>query len=258
MNGLFDTHAHLNDEKFDEDRESVILSLKENGISYVVIPSDTFKSSLKTVEIVGKYDFLYGAVGIHPHEVKDTSDEELEKLKEIAGTNDKIVAIGEIGLDYYYDFSPREIQKELFIKQLNIARDLKLPVIIHSRDAMGDTYDILSKFKGEVVGVMHCYSGSFDMAKRFIDLGYYISLGGPVTFKNAKTPKEVAKNVDLERLLIETDSPYLAPEPVRGKRNEPKNVNYVAEMIASLRGMTKEEIIDVTYMNALKLFNIEV
>ena len=219
MNGLFDTHAHLNDEKFDEDRESVILSLKENGISYVVIPSDTFKSSLKTVEIVGKYDFLYGAVGIHPHEVKDTSDEELEKLKEIAGTNDKIVAIGEIGLDYYYDFSPREIQKELFIKQLNIARDLKLPVIIHSRDAMGDTYDILSKFKGEVVGVMHCYSGSFDMAKRFIDLGYYISLGGPVTFKNAKTPKEVAKNVDLKRLLIETDSPYLAPEPYRGKRN---------------------------------------
>ena len=258
MNGLFDTHAHLNDEKFDEDRESVILSLKENGISYVVIPSDTFKSSLKTVEIVGKYDFLYGAVGIHPHEVKDTSDEELEKLKEIAGTNDKIVAIGEIGLDYYYDFSPREIQKELFIKQLNIARDLKLPVIIHSRDAMGDTYDILSKFKGEVVGVMHCYSGSFDMAKRFIDLGYYISLGGPVTFKNAKTPKEVAKNVDLKRLLIETDSPYLAPEPVRGKRNDPKNVNYVTEMIASLKGMTKKEIIDVTYMNALKLFNIEV
>ena len=205
MNGLFDTHAHLNDEKFDEDRESVILSLKENGISYVVIPSDTFKSSLKTVEIVGKYDFLYGAVGVHPHEVKDTSDEELEKLKEIAGTNDKIVAIGEIGLDYYYDFSPRELQKEIFIKQLNIAKDLKLPVIIHSRDAMGDTYDILSKFKGEVVGVMHCYSGSFDMAKRFIDLGYYISLGGPVTFKNAKTPKEVAKNVDLERLLIETE-----------------------------------------------------
>ena len=123
---------------------------------------------------------------------------------------------------------------------------------------MGDTYDILSKFKGEVVGVMHCYSGSFDMAKRFIDLGYYISLGGPVTFKNAKTPKEVAKNVDLERLLIETDSPYLAPEPVRGKRNEPKNVNYVAEMIASLRGMTKEEVVDITRKNALKLFNIEV
>jgi TatD DNase family protein len=257
MEMLFDTHAHLEDERFDEDRERLIQELPEKGVAYVINVGSTLETSRMSVELAAQYPFIYAAVGVHPHEVSQMSSEDLDALEAIA-TGDKVVAVGEIGLDYYYDFSPRELQREWFARQIDLAYSLGLPIIIHDREAHADVFDVLKAKKDRILGgVMHCYSGSWEMAKDFMDLGLYISLGGPVTFKNAKRPVEVAQKIPLDRLVIETDSPYLAPTPHRGKRNNPAYVRLVAEKIAEVRGMTFEEIAEATLNNAKKLFKIK-
>lgn len=254
---LFDTHAHLEDERFDEDRDQLIRELPEKGVAYVVNVGSTLEASRMSVELATQYPFIYAAVGIHPHEVAQMSREDLDAIEAMA-KRDKVVAVGEVGLDYYYDFSPRELQKEWFDWQIDLAYNMGLPIIIHDRDAHADVLDILKAKKDKILGgVMHCYSGSWEMAKYFMDLGLYISLGGPVTFKNAKRPVEVAQKVPLDRLVIETDSPYLAPTPYRGRRNNPAYVRLVAEKIAEIRGMAFEEIAGITLDNAKKLFKIK-
>ena len=203
---LIDSHAHLDDERFDKDRDTLIKSLKENGIDLVINPGSDVLSSIKSVSLSEQYENIYAAVGVHPHSAKEMDESTIEVLKSFTG-REKVVAIGEIGLDYYYDNSPRDIQRQRFKEQLDLAKEVDLPVIIHSRDAAQETFDILKEAQdGSLKGVLHCYSGSVEMALEYIRLGFYISLGGPVTFKNAKMPKEVAKAVPLDRLLVETDS----------------------------------------------------
>ena len=215
------------------------------------------ESSQRCIELSEEYDIVYAGVGIHPHEASSAGEDYLESLRSMAA-HKKVVAIGEIGLDYYYDFSPRDDQKRVFTEQIGLASEVGLPIIVHNRESHKDVLDILRSNKELLVGgVMHCYSGSWDMAKLFLDLGLYISLGGPVTFKNAKRPIEIAENIPLDRLLIETDSPYLTPVPHRGKRNDPGLVGLVAEKIAMIRGISVEEVRRVTSENAVSLFRAE-
>lgn len=254
---LIDSHAHLDDERFDKDRDELIRSLESNGIELVINVGADLKSSIASVSLAEKYPNIYAAVGVHPHDVKDMDESTLEIIKSLA-KRDKVVAIGEIGLDYYYDNSPREDQRKWFKRQLELAKELGLPVIIHSRDAQQETFDIIKEAQdGRLRGVMHCYSGSKEMANEYIKLGFYISIAGPVTFKNARVVKEVAKEVPLDKLLVETDSPYLAPEPHRGKRNEPSFVKFVAGTIAEIKGISFEELAKATNRNTKELFGIK-
>lgn len=254
---LFDTHAHLNAEQFADDQDEVIRRAKENGVDKIVnvgFNRETIPSSLALAE---KYDFIYTAVGWHPQDAKDMREEDFDWLRDLS-KHEKVIAIGEIGLDYYWDTSPKDVQQKIFRQQIQLAKELNLPIIIHDREAHQDIVDILRQEKAsEVGGIMHCFSGSLEMAKECLDMNFYISFGGPVTFKNAKKPKEVAKQVPLERLLMETDCPYLTPEPFRGKRNESSYVKYVAEAIAQLREMETEELVKVTYHNAMNLFRLK-
>ncbi|MBM7855176.1 TatD DNase family protein [Desulfohalotomaculum tongense] len=253
---LIDSHAHIDDERFDEDREQVIERARQNGLSKIINIGHDLESSRRSVQLAEKYRFIYAAVGVHPHDAKDVPGDYLEQLKEMS-RQDKVLSIGEIGLDYYYDLSPREVQKKVFIEQLNLAKELNLPVVIHLRDAYGDFLDIM-RVEGlePITGVMHCYSGSWEVAKECLNMGFYISFAGPVTFKNAQKVREVAARVPLERLLVETDCPYLTPVPHRGKRNEPAYVKYVAEQLAALKGITLEELSQSVCRNAEKLFGI--
>ena len=252
---FFDSHAHLNDERFDEDREELISSFNQNGICNVVNIGADLQTSKESIDLAEKYDFIYAAVGVHPHDVEDMTDADLDTLSEMS-KHEKVVAIGEIGLDYYYDNSPRELQRKWFRAQMELANKIDLPVIIHSRDAMGDTLEILKDCPVKT-GVVHCYSGSVESAKEILKLGYYISFAGPVTFKNAKGLTEVAKFVPLDKILIETDSPYLTPEPYRGKRNSSLYVPEVAKKIAELKGITVEEVAKATMENTKRLFDIK-
>ncbi len=251
---LFDSHAHLDDPKFDDDRKSLITGLSERGIGAVLNPGADRVSSLAAVDLARSYDDIYAAVGTHPHEAAAFTEDDYRLYLELIESG-AAVAIGEIGLDYFYENSPREIQQRVFRRQMELAVRTSFPVLIHSREADADTYRILSEFSG-VRGVMHCYSGSVEMAKRYLDLGYYISLAGPVTFKNARVPKEVAAFVPIDRLMIETDSPYLSPEPRRGKRNDPGNLSYIAETIANIRGISYDELAERTSENTRKLYGI--
>lgn len=255
---FIDSHAHLDDKRFDEDRDLVIQRLKDNGIDIAVNVGADLQTSINSVELSKKYDHIYATVGIHPHSADEADKETIEKIKELA-QNEKVVAIGEIGLDFYYDNSPRESQRECFKELLEVAKELDLPVVIHSRDASQETFETIQQAQdGTLRGVMHCYSGSVEMAEEYINkLGFYISIGGPVTFKNARIVKEVAESVPLDKLLIETDCPYLTPEPYRGKRNEPMYVKYTAAEIAKLRGITVEELAQATSKNARELFNLK-
>ncbi|MBN2259046.1 MAG: TatD family hydrolase [Clostridiales bacterium] len=254
---LFDSHAHVNDARFDEDRHEMIMRAYENGVEMIMLPAISLESSLNGVEMTKQYEFIFAAVGVHPHEVKNMDEMTLEMIKGLA-KNNKVKAVGEIGLDYFYDFSPREVQKEWFLKQLLLAKELQLPVIIHDRDAHQDVMDILCEANSFETGViMHCYSGSKELALEYVKKGAYISLAGPVTFKNAKKAKEVAAAVPLDRLLIETDSPYLTPMPFRGKRNEPEYVKFVAMEIAGIRGIPFAEVAKATTENAKKIFGID-
>ncbi|MFA5523198.1 MAG: TatD family hydrolase [Tissierellales bacterium] len=254
---LIDSHAHLDDSRFDKDRDSIIKDLKNQGIELVINPGADVASSVKAVSLAKEYKNIYAAVGVHPHDAKDMNDTTLQLLSSLAN-NEKVVAIGEIGLDYHYDNSPRDVQRKWFIEQIVLAKKLKLPIIVHEREASQDMYNILKQeADGNLTGVLHCYSGSLEMAKEYMKMGFYISFAGPVTFKNSRISKEVAKNIPLDRILIETDSPYLTPEPKRGKRNEPLNVRYVAAMIAELRGLPFEEVAVSTSKNVKSLFSIK-
>ncbi|HOV25620.1 MAG TPA: TatD family hydrolase [Pseudobacteroides sp.] len=253
---LFDSHAHYDDEKFNDDRDEVFTKAHEDGISYILNAATDIDTSLMSIGFAEKYDFVYAAVGVHPHNTSSLDDEVTAKIAKLA-KNPKVVAIGEIGLDYYYDYSPKDAQKYWFKRQLDLAVDLSMPVIIHDRDAHEDIVNIMKESKiSQVGGVMHCFSGSREMAKIILDMGFYLSFGGPVTFKNARKAIEVLQYVPMDRLLIETDSPYLSPEPHRGKRNDSRNVRYVAEKIAEIKGLDFEDVASVTLNNAKQLFGI--
>lgn len=254
---LIDSHTHLDDSRFDEDREKLIESFEEDGIELVVNIGADLQSSIRTVALTEEYEKIYGTVGIHPHDAKDIDESTIEILRSFTN-REKIVGIGEIGLDYYYDNSPRDVQRKWFREQLKLAKEVNLPVVIHSRDAAQETFDIIKEEQdGSLRGVIHCYSGSVEMAKEYVKLGFYIGIGGTVTFKNAKVVKDVAREIDLENILIETDAPYLTPEPNRGKRNQSAYVRYVAGEIAVLKGISYEKVAETTNKNAKKLFDIK-
>lgn len=252
---LFDSHAHIDDEKFDADREAVITRAVENGVTRLVNIGADMISSLRSVELAEQYNMIYAAVGVHPHEVDKMAASDYDVLAEWI-KRPKVVAVGEIGLDYYYDLSPRDVQRRHFIQQLDLARQMHMPVVIHDRDAHGDTMDILKREGKGLTGVVHCFAGSMEMAADLIKMGWYIGVDGPVTFKNAAKLPEIMKQVPLERILVETDSPYLTPVPLRGKRNEPAYVKYVAEYVAALRKIEFEEFARVTTQNVCQLFKI--
>lgn len=254
INMLIDSHAHLNDNKFDVDREQLINDLEKNGIEMVLNIGYDLESSIISVEMAKQYSIIYAAIGTHPHDVKDMTENTLEIYKKLS-SEEKVLAIGEIGLDYHYDNSPRDVQKIWFREQIRLAKSLDLPYIVHDRDAHEDVFRIMKEelYSG-VRGILHCYSGDVELAREFVKMGFLISLAGPVTFKNAKTPKRVALEIPLEHLLIETDAPYMAPEPFRGKRNEPAYVRYVAEEIARIKNIGYNEVIEKTNSNFKKLF----
>ncbi len=251
---FFDTHAHYDDEAFDPDREVVISSLEESGVSLVLNASSNVASSEKSVALAEEHPFFYAAVGVHPHEASSFTPEAISKIRALA-SNAKVKAIGEIGLDYYYDHSPREVQKAAFLRQMELAEELKLPVVIHDRDAHEDSLEIVKKFPS-VRGVFHCYSGSLEMAKELLKLGWYLSFTGAVTFKNARKAPEVVAYMPEDALMIETDCPYLSPVPLRGKRNDSRNLKYIAERIAEIRGTSTERIAALTMENGKRFFGI--
>lgn len=251
---IFETHAHYDDEAFTEDRDSLLKSMEENGIGLIVNVTAEYDSIDETYEQSQKYDFVYGTVGVHPSEVEELDDKKLAKMYEKA-KRDKIVAIGEIGLDYYWPEPDHEIQKKWFLAQLKMAKELDLPVIIHSRDAAADTLDILkSDAATGLRGVIHCYSYSKEMAVEFEKLGYYFGIGGVITFQNAKKLVEVVEYLPLEKIVLETDSPYLSPVPNRGKRNSSLNIPYIAEKIAEIKKIPYDTVVEVTEKNARRLY----
>lgn len=254
---LFDTHAHIDDNRFKGETEQVIARAKEQGVSLLVNVGYDLLHARQSIELAEKYPFIYASVGLHPHDAKEADNVFWQEIYKLA-RHPKVVAIGEIGLDYYYDHSPRDVQREVFRRQIQVAKDLQLPIIIHNRDAHQDTLKIVREEKASLVGgVFHAYSGSWEMAREVIDLGFYISVGGPVTFKNARKIVEVVEKIPLDSLLIETDCPYLTPHPYRGKRNEPAYVRFVAEKIAEIKNISFEEVAAVTKENGMKLFKID-
>ncbi len=254
---FIDTHVHLNADQYEEDLQDVINRALEAKVEKMVVIGFDRKTIERTMELIEQYDFVYGVIGWHPVDAIDCTQEDLEWIEELAA-HPKIVGIGETGLDYYWDKSPKDVQQALFRKQIQLAQKIDLPIIIHNRDATGDVVNILHEENAASVGgVMHCFSGSVETARECIAMNFMISLGGPVTFKNARLPKEVATDIPLEHLMIETDAPYLAPHPYRGKRNEPAFVPLVAEEIARLKGLTIEEIAQATTDNAKKFFGID-
>lgn len=252
---IFESHAHYDSRKFDEDREELLNSMQENGIGTIVNVGATWKSVTTGLELANQYPFVYAALGLHPDEVGDLNEERFAILKTEC-QKDKVVAVGEIGLDYYWDNESHDIQKQWFVRQLELARDLDLPVIIHSRDAAEDTLKIMKEHAQGMRGVIHCFSYSKEMAEEYVKLGFYIGVGGVVTFKNGRKLKEVVEAIPLERILLETDCPYLAPEPHRGKRNSSLYIPYIAEEIANLKGITYEEVVAQTEQNARALFRV--
>jgi TatD DNase family protein len=251
---LIDTHAHLDFEKLSENIDEVLAEAKAVGVEKIIIPGVKWQDMPKIIDLIEKHDNLYGATAVHPSETKDWQEEYYYLLEDYA-QHDKVVAIGETGLDYYWDKSFNETQQHVFRRHMEMAESLDLPVIVHDRDAHGDVLEILKEYPN-VKGVMHCFSGSAEFALECVKLDYYIALGGPVTFKNSVKPKEVAAKVPLDKLVLETDSPFLAPHPHRGKDNDPSKILLVAETIAEIRGMSVEELAEATSANAEKLFNI--
>lgn len=251
---IFDAHAHYDDSKFDEDREAVITEIENNGVCGVVNASVDIPTSNAVVEYTQKHPLFYGAVGIHPENIENLPDDYLYQLERLYKENEKIVAIGEIGLDYYWDI-PKEPQQKIFSEQLELANELNAPVVIHDREAHGDTLEFLKKHRPKNA-LLHCYSGSAEFLKEILRLDCYISLGGTVTFKNARHSVEVAQVVPLNKLLLETDAPYLTPVPFRGKRNQSNYIVYAATKVAQLRGMTTQEILDITADNAKRFYRI--
>ena len=253
---MIDTHAHLQDEKFNN-VEKIISNAKNSNVNKIVCASSSTKTSIQAVEIVSKFDNVFATVGVHPEEASEWNEQTKDTIKKLA-QNKKVVAIGEIGLDYYYEFCPKDKQKEVFLQQIYLANELKLPIVVHTRDASGDTMQIirqnLSLLKNGVV--IHCYSMSLEILKEIMNFGFYISLGGAITFKNAKNLLEIVKLVNINQLMLETDSPYMSPEPYRGQINEPKNVEFVAKKIAQIKGLSYEDVAKITTENAERFFKI--
>lgn len=255
-NYIFDTHAHYDDECYDEDREEVLAMIGREGVGLVVDIGASINSSKAALDLAGNYDFIYAAVGVHPSETQDLTEGDMEWLREQAEC-EKVVAIGEIGLDYHYDEPEKDIQKKWFRRQMELAAQVDLPVCIHSREAAADTLEIIQDFSGgETGGVIHCFSYGWDMAKIYLDMGFYLGIGGVVTFKNGRKLKEVVTKAPMERLILETDAPYLTPEPDRGKRNDSHYLKYVAEEVARLKDLTPEEVIRVTAENGKQMYRI--
>ena len=252
---LADSHAHIDDERFDADRDEVVARALAAGVSLIVNIGADMASSARSVALAEKYPGIYAAVGMHPHDSQDMKENDYRQLEQWAN-HPKVVAIGEIGLDYHYDLSPRSVQKEVFLRQLDLARKTGKPFIIHEREAHADMMDIIRNAARGLNGVFHCFSGSVETAREYLKMGFYISVAGPVTFPKSVKTKEVAKAVPLDRLLVETDSPYLTPKPFRGKRNEPAHVRLVAEEIANLRDISLAELAEATTANVRRLFNI--
>lgn len=257
---LFDSHAHLNDEKFDEDREELIQKIKEEGVSKLISAGYSLEASKEATDLADKYDFIYATSGISPNDIPQTEEElwiMLNEIKKIAKQSKKIVAIGEIGLDYYWNQENKELQKLAFVKQIELANELHLPIVIHTREAIMDTIEILKQNEIILKGVFHCCPLNRELVKEALKLGFYISFAGPVTFKNSKNADEIIGMVPNERMLIETDSPYLSPEPLRGRRNDSRNVRYIAQKIAKVKNMEIEEVARITYQNAERIFGIK-
>ena len=253
---FFDTHAHLSDEAFDEDRHELIPKLYENGITRIIDVACDLRAVDGTLELLERYPFIYGVVGMHPHDVECMDNAMMDKLAEYL-KNEKMLALGEIGLDYHYDLSPREDQKKWFAEQLELAKQLDYPVVLHIREAFGDAMDILRAHRDGLRGVMHCFSGSVETAYECLDLGLKFSFGGSVTFKNAKKPVEVVSKVPLDSILLETDCPYMTPVPFRGQRNDPGFIHLSAEKIAEIRGTDVSEIAEAAYKNANEVFGLK-
>lgn len=254
---IFETHAHYDDDAFEEDREAVLKKVTDSGVAYIINVGSNMESTEETLEYTRKYPFIYGAAGVHPSEADELNETLFSRLQEIV-KEDKILAVGEIGLDYYWDEPDRDIQKKWFVRQLALARESRLPVIIHSRDAAKDTYDIMKAEKAEEIGgVIHCFSYGKEMAEMYLNMGFYLGIGGVVTFNNAKKLKEVVEYAPLERLVTETDCPYLAPVPNRGKRNDSSNLVYVVDMIAELKGMEREIVEQQLFENAKRLYRMQ-
>lgn len=252
---LFDTHAHMDDRAFDADRAELLTSLPAQDLALVMNPGCSLSSSRNVDKLTRQYDYLYGAVGSHPDACDEVNEAVLEEYRQICKNNPKIKAIGEIGLDYHYEDIPRDIQQKAFRMQMALARELGLPVIVHDRDAHGDSMAIVEEFP-EVTGVFHCYSGSVEMAQWLVDRGWYIGFTGVLTFKNARKAIEVAESIPLERIVLETDCPYMAPEPFRGKRNDPSKLYRMAQRLAELRGREESEIRAITMENGKRLYRI--
>lgn len=253
---LFDSHAHYNDKRFAEDVDEVLSAMRENNVGMILNSCSEIAEIPEILKLCEKYPFMYASIGVHPHEAEGLKESDMDILREYS-KHEKVKAIGEIGLDYFYDFSPRDTQKKWFERQVELAKELKLPVVIHDRDAHKDSMDILRGCNiSEIGGVFHCYAGSVEMAKEILDWGMYIAFGGSLTFKKSVKPKEVAAYVPLDRIVIETDCPYLTPEPHRGKRNSSLYIHYVAEKLAEIKGINVEEVENATFENAKRLFNI--
>ena len=253
---LFDTHAHYDDEAFDKDRGELLESLQAAGVGAVVNVGASLSSTRRTLELMEDHPFLYGAVGVHPSECRDLKEEDIRWLESLAARK-KVVAIGEIGLDYHWEEPEASVQKRWFARQLELAGQVRLPVIIHSRDGAKDTLDILKAWKGRMEGgVIHCFSYSRETARECLDLGFYLGVGGVATFKNARRLKEVVEYAPLDRIVLETDCPYLAPEPYRGGRNSSLYLPYVAEAVAAIKGVDREQVEDVTWENAKALYRL--
>ena len=254
---IFDTHAHYDDERFDEDRDALLRSMKDAGIGNIVNIGANMASSQRSLDLAAEYDFMYAAVGVHPSDCAELDDEKIEKLNEMSSFP-KCVAIGEIGLDYYWPEPEHDLQKKWFKRQIALAREVELPIIVHSRDAAADTVDILkSENAGELGGVVHCFSYSKEVAQECVKMGFYIGIGGVLTFKNGRKMKEVAEAIPMERIILETDCPYLAPEPFRGKRNSSLYLPYVVSAMAQIKGISEEEVISITEANAREMYRLK-
>lgn len=252
---IFDTHAHYDSSQFDEDREELLASMPEQGVGTIVNVGASFESCFTVPEMVKKYPFMYAAVGVHPDEAGALNEETIAMMKK-QFAQEKVIAVGEIGLDYYWDNEPHELQKKWFIRQLGLARELSLPVLIHSREAASDTLEIMKEYGGGLGGVIHCFSYSKEMAAEYVKMGYYIGVGGVVTFKNGRKLKEVVAETPLTSIVLETDCPYLAPVPFRGKRNNSGYIRYVAEEVAKIKGVSVQEVIRQTEENAKKMYGL--
>lgn len=256
---FFDSHAHLDDEKFNEDREEIIEKIHQDDIEKFISAGYSLEGTKKSIELSKKYEFIYSTCGISPNDIPQTEEElwkVLDEIRKIAKQNSKVVAIGEIGLDYYWNKENKELQKKAFIEQIQLANELNLPIVIHTREAVMDTLEILKEKEVKKKGVFHCCPLNRELIKEGLKLGFYISFAGPVTFKNSKNANEIIEMVPNDRILIETDSPYLSPEPLRGRRNDPRNVKYIAQKIAYVKGLKLEEVAKMTYQNAEKIFEI--